>query len=1013
MSFFQNLINTKYNNHHDGRNLWEYSLNYEEFEELINELNNETKQKDPRDITLYFAEWWKWKYDGGTPSKEMVFNSLPNNFRIRIGGKDEFFNLARNGARSLGVNWLKVQNTLYFRSLLLQGGLPLTHIKNNKGSYLNFLKAVMDAQPHSIEDFMFDSSITNHLPQSSRNEVIYENCLEIVKAILYDEDSIYKDLLSTDKTLIEINEDLIKYRRNIQIRERLLKPKVDWILNLEDEPEVYLNLGFNDKYTPLNLGEIIGFEATHSSYQLYSNDNLICSFHKTTGGHYRIRWHHQGNYKLSDMETIPHFNILYTEEDEIITKPIHGLIQNIPDFNLPTLWSYFSESRLKLVKGNATSNDRGVIISPTEWSSYFDYEILSINDQQLKKTEFEGECIITNGDEKVKFLSDVSSFDWSIIDFSESSDWLIKSNMISVRNVPQFFFYDEKGEKVENKYFSIQYRGRNTGLFWENLNRNTTLPIGCIDLKIVKGEVVAYDTIFNLGNFNLDYKEQSLTKAEINVYNPNKFQVNLYECQNINVEENQNGYHLSLNPELRQLPKYLKIGLKLGTDRSLIMNCESPFTGARIMDAEGNILEPGSTLNLRNLFGYRILKPHKQEAFLQMKNELREEVVVSKILHKNSQPLLTYLEEFSRLFALADQMNHENQVSLEIKYQKKSVHYIIKNHTEILNVENQEKKQVKTENNLELELFAIPLNCFLDDIRPIPLLKAENYYSLYHCESEQMVIVSAEDDKGNFMLPRYVNTDPYYQGLSQEERLKKYHEALSNSNFDSRHWLEMLKYFKICNDFDLAYSTFDQLRALLLSSKTASRAFFFLLINQHEPENFILNDVPKLERDLGFCFHWIAKDDWQMTFVTEVLQSPIYGSYANNLAIYLKQYFENNDLLFLNNFIQGNNIDKVTVLNPDFQSAQMQLGERVLNEIPQDNYPEVNKDYGFPNYNNNLELIVRSSVAVGESILASENASYSLWSQPNNMRAVRRNVQYVQYLAPTLYRKIIQQVLTY
>ena len=68
----------------------------------------------------------------------------------------------------LGINWISKQNTLYFRTLLLQGGLPLNHISSNKSNYKNFLIAVLEEQPEKIEDFIFQSSIINLLPPSSR-----------------------------------------------------------------------------------------------------------------------------------------------------------------------------------------------------------------------------------------------------------------------------------------------------------------------------------------------------------------------------------------------------------------------------------------------------------------------------------------------------------------------------------------------------------------------------------------------------------------------------------------------------------------------------------------------------------------------------------------------------------------------------------------------------------------------------------------------------------------------------
>ena len=78
MSFFRNLLNSRGQNiKHDGRPLWKYLLSDDEFKELkacIEQTNFHSL--DPRDITLYFAEWWKRNYIGGAPSKAEVFKSL-------------------------------------------------------------------------------------------------------------------------------------------------------------------------------------------------------------------------------------------------------------------------------------------------------------------------------------------------------------------------------------------------------------------------------------------------------------------------------------------------------------------------------------------------------------------------------------------------------------------------------------------------------------------------------------------------------------------------------------------------------------------------------------------------------------------------------------------------------------------------------------------------------------------------------------------------------------------------
>jgi len=184
MSFFNSLLQSNELSKHDGRPLWKYMLSNGDFEKLLTELRFTTYLSiDPRDVTLYYAEWWKKNYHGGIPSKSLIFESLSGNTELGFNHK-EFYKLAKKGARMLGVKWISKQNTLYFRTLLLQGGLPLSHISENQSKYQEFLSAVLDEQPDTIEDFIFKTYITDILPQSSQNDIIYENCFEIVRSIL-------------------------------------------------------------------------------------------------------------------------------------------------------------------------------------------------------------------------------------------------------------------------------------------------------------------------------------------------------------------------------------------------------------------------------------------------------------------------------------------------------------------------------------------------------------------------------------------------------------------------------------------------------------------------------------------------------------------------------------------------------------------------------------------------------------------------------------------------------------
>src|SRR5690606_28344368 len=134
-------------------------------------------------------------------------------------------------------------------------------------NYKNFLLAVLETQPETIEDFMFQTHITNLLPPSSRNEIIYENCLEIVKSILLN-DGNFDSLLNSNDSIIEIDREL-KVRKNHLIqRERITKPQNYWILNFEhNNPIINLHLGLADRYTSTSLVHILGFEVKEKQYQ--------------------------------------------------------------------------------------------------------------------------------------------------------------------------------------------------------------------------------------------------------------------------------------------------------------------------------------------------------------------------------------------------------------------------------------------------------------------------------------------------------------------------------------------------------------------------------------------------------------------------------------------------------------------------------------------------------------------------------------------------------------------------
>lgn len=1003
MSFFPSLLLKYHLPKHDGRPLWKYSLTDQEYENLISEINYAAPLTlDPRDACLYYAEWWKRSFNGGKPSREEVFNSLGGNINYRMNSKD-FYKLARKGANMLAVKWVSKQYTLYFRTLLLQGGLPLKHISENQGNYQNFLLAVLEEQPDTIEDFIFKPHVIQHLPVSSQNDIIYENCLEIVKSVLNEEDQ-YDELFSSNEVIKDISGKLKVRKAQLKKRQRISKPKNYWLLCFKkDKIDISLRIGFADKYEPESLSEILGFEVTEKEYQFYLNDELICTFRRMLNGNYKTDWFSQQDHEWNGENVLPNCFVLVQGKK----YEVQDFVQTIPDLQEPSLWNKYSDNEWRLIKGNGTSNKEGAILFPPQWNSNLTPEEFSLYDRDMKWLIFEGEVQITYEDERLKFLSEVNSFDWTIV--SQKPSWILKANMPVVQKKPIIIVYDENNRKLPESQYKVSFRSRNPREIWQELSSQSILPLGCIDLKIEKEGFVSYDICYNLGNIQAYYPNKSIDQAQISIQHIAKFDFQLEETEFLSINRNGDRFTLNVKTEFKKIPTGVKGSVGIGSQKKLQFTMVPPFEGMSIIDKEGNIVSEDQQLSLYNLFGLRILSTPGTETILTIKNILNPDVRISKEIPQQSHPLMSFRNEIVRLYYLADAMDYRNIVSLELKQGGSSVAFKISGFTHTLNVEEQLEKKVSLFNtNDDLDLYAIPVNCSPGKIDLIPMLKDEEFYQIPSTEAlKQFIIISAKEI-GKQLMPRFVNTDENSIVIDKEERIEKFHNLLIGSDFESDIWQQVLQYFKICVENELPFSTFDQLRAISKSSEVAARAFFFLGVNESEPEQYIQKTIPEMELDLGFCFHWIKKEDWEKAL--HGVSDLIGPNYFDSIFSLLSSYMQENNLNDVTCFLSGNRIESANIGHTDILSLRAELGERVLNELPIFK-PKITKFYNIPvKDHQQVGLLLHSPIAVAESIKDIQ-LEKPLWGGNNFRDSIRRSIQYSQYLNPSFYNRTILHVL--
>ncbi|CAN5332628.1 hypothetical protein BH11BAC5_BH11BAC5_40760 [soil metagenome] len=434
---------------------------------------------DARDCALYYAEWWKRCYSDGLPSKRLVYNSIANNQHF---DEEMFFQHAKKGANLLGIQWIKNQNTLYFRTLLLQGGLPIKHISNNRGAYKTFLLKIIELNPKSIDDFAFDLSITSLLPPSSRNDEIFECCLNIVQAII-NEDLEYLSILECNQDLKDIGNELRIKKQHLSYSRKKTRLRVYWVLEPEKQ-NIRLYIGipdmsledFNEIVLSKNNSEPLEYE-----YKLYYNDKIACKFIQKGTKQYKVVWINQDDIVWDGTDQFSEVFLISTSGKKYDCQHI---ISNYPNINQPTMWTKYSEAELILEKGTHTKQNEGYVLVPNDYFFVNDTgdKDVTICGKLFKWIRFNNTVIVHNQSKHYQFKANSKNIEWYVSD--QKPTWMQKPTMTVVRGKPKIHVYDENGNLVNNPIFKWKPKAGN---FWKEWIE--PLPLGFIELKVQAGSI--------------------------------------------------------------------------------------------------------------------------------------------------------------------------------------------------------------------------------------------------------------------------------------------------------------------------------------------------------------------------------------------------------------------------------------------------------------------------------------------------------------------------------------------
>lgn len=1027
-SFFENTVLVNHGlKYHDHRSLWKYELSETDFMHLKVHLQKLTAYEiDPRDVALYFAEWWKNVYDGGTPSIQAVYNSL----QPLIIDRNYFYNRAKRGVRLLGVKWMQNSNKLYFRTLLSQGGLPITHVLQNSGAYTNFLKKIIELNPSSIDEFAFDDELTRLLPFSSRNDSVYDSCLQIVEAVWNGDEEylkIYENRRNSNSTFKKLKDELINHKNQVKTSvKRRVVFRAFWVLRKnENKYDVQLEFSFPKLIEKEKFIELLNIDLEETSlkseYHLIINEINICKYKKNLSGNYKLIWYSSPAIYWKNEDVKPDVYLSSSDGEKLDFSVVNIDLIKLPE---PSMWTERSENEWLYRKGKNCTQEEALIIYGKDWHATEEClasETVMINDTEYQFCKFKGETEFEKDNERLVFKTSATSFDWYVAE--HKPDWIMKSNVPVVRGRPDIIAYDKSGNRLKVELFWRIYA---YGPVWNDWKKNN-LAAGLIEYKIKYKDCEETGFFYNIGNLQFEFSSGSVDSASVKINDPS-FHLNIKETEKIDLQkENTNEYFLELI-DLERMPNSVKASVRYQKqNRSLLLEIVPPFNGVKIVDAEGFILKDKSDILLGNFTGFRIYAPKTSgDIFIKIYNSDKPRINLTKQLKQNIIPLREFEDIIIKFFRLNDSMQLHSSVTLDFCNSKGKLlsTYYVKNYTHAIEPEyGSGRLELISKIDDEVDLFAVPLNCHSENIDLIALENEEEITYLLPKDTneaiENFIIISRDENNLFKLLPCLAFSNKEIRENSKlpnkEIRLNNSRKRLETCGINDNQWQKLLKYYHICINNEIPFTTFDVFRAAAATPELVAKLFCFLALN-NSLDNFIEEICPDIEDDLGICFHWISQKHWinAIQWVNnnnnELVTNVIFDDLFRKINILINSSEDPYWFSKIKNFIINNNLENIKNFVPrsEIRILRQRLGEKVLNGLPGHNCPRIpaqfKKHLPVDTQNAIVKILLKAPLAVALS-LSGENKDV-IWGNKSSDE-IRRNIQYAQWIAPKWYAKAI------
>ena len=820
--------------------LWKFKLSEEEYEALKQTLRIHTSDlaKYGEEAALCYAEWWRRDYKGNIPSKEDVAMGIG----IHSSYANELYKAAREALQKHGYTFLhSLKGTLYFRTLLNQGGLPINYITNsgNMGNYSRFLKElVSELSLINIDWNEVDSSIIqqfnciSYLGKAFKNENIYDVSMQIAHAVIVGE----KDILpydDTDASLAELTKSLETAYRRAKAQRKTRPLSLHWKLRTMENRKGFLYVNM-DVVKDISSDSIPGLNImTCYSFDVFVAGTLVGKYVRKDN----IR-DEEGNILSAIYTRINvgmHSDILWTGEpvvevkvrcdnDDRLFLTIAGCYP--PNFYYPQVFQMLDDNLYSMSEtANAGNN---VAIFSHEWKNGKSLPI-TICDKELYYNAFTDELDLHNSEtgEDVKLTNNFTPY---TVEFSGNYiSWVEKSNYKLLSTIPFVRVYDQEKNRVHN--FIVKYRFRNDNYIkWRSLKSSCVFPCGLVDIRVElpDGHTVT-ETFYSIGKLKFTSDNESVFSTNIICSCGADMLPKINTQEGVDITElGTNKWMVKRSKDSKFTPSVCDFSLYCAGNPTLHLSIAIPFDGVTVTDVKGNIVPNGKIVSLANLTNFCVVSHgcygKKRNIDVSYVSDKFEDYSLLKHLRSKVIDGLVSLADYNdlivRMFNLygANSFDRSSSVAMNIYGTEIFIRkFVLESTIEDGKIRVIDSTEEDTDDFLyDGEVYAFPVGDELssEDFFVVKLERIDNSENLFAFPDDfdqQEVVVFSGPEARRRMVPKYYNRVAY--DFDKQERAEhsssntqKWSEILANEDvMMGKHWKDVTSVPLKRDDLNISY----------------------------------------------------------------------------------------------------------------------------------------------------------------------------------------------------------------